>query len=106
VQYFTPDPWFRLALSAARLTLEAQMLVGVRLLRIATGGVAALPEMGRMVPEKVDALFEAQRITFFSVAGGQPERAPAKVVRMYRRRVEANRKRLGKPTGIEPRRTS
>jgi hypothetical protein len=105
VQYFIPDPWFRLALSAAHLTLEAQILVSVRLLRIATGGVAALPEIGRMVPEKVDALLEAQRIALLSVAGGRPAQASAKVVRMYRRRVKANRTRLGKLAAIEPRRT-
>jgi len=46
-----------------------------------------------MVP--VDALLEAQRIALLSVAGGRPAHAPAKVVRMYRRRVKADRTRLG-----------
>jgi hypothetical protein len=105
VPYFAPHPWFRLAVSAAHLAFEAQTLVGLRLLRIATGGVAALPEIGRMVPEKVDALLEAQRIALFSIAGGELARAPARQVRMYRRRVKANRTRLDKPAAIKDWRT-
>ena len=103
--YFNPHPWFQLGVSAARLTAEAQALMGLRLMRIATGVVAALPEIGRMIPEKIDALLEAQRIALSSLARGQPAGAFARQVRMYRRRASANRTRLRKSVAIEHRST-
>lgn len=105
MQHVTPHPRFRLAPSATRLTVEAQTLVGLRLLRIATGSVAALAEIGRIVPEKVNALLEAQRIALLSVRRGPAAWAPGKLVRMYRRRGKANRRRLDKPTTMLHRRT-
>jgi hypothetical protein len=95
--FFSPTPWFRLSLSVVRLGLEVQALIGLRLFRIATGGVAALPETARMVPEKAAALAEANRIVALGAASGRSDQSCAKVVRMYRKRVGANRTRLRKP---------
>ena len=79
------------------LALEAQALIGLRLFQMATGSVPALAEASRMVPEKLDALAEAQRIVALSAITGQPCTAPARVVRLYRDRVKANKTRLSKP---------
>jgi hypothetical protein len=95
--FFSPAPWLQLSVSVFRLGVEAQALVGLRLFRIATGGVGAVAETGRMVPEKVAALVEANRIVALGAASGGTGQSCAKVVRMYRKRVGANRTRLRKP---------
>src|SRR5215203_5059426 len=94
------DLWFRpsmqLSLDLLRLAFEAQNLISLRLFRMATGGVPALPEALRMVPEKVSALAEAQALVATSAVEGRPQRAPKRVVNDYRRRVAANKRRLMK----------
>jgi hypothetical protein len=71
----------------ALLGLEAQRVVGLRLMRIGAGGAAAQAEIQRMLVEKAAAMFEAMDIL---ATGGSPE----KVVRRYRTRVRANERRL------------
>ena len=88
--------YFQLSINTLRLTLEAQALIGLRLFRIATGAVPALAECSRMVPEKGAALVEAQRIVALGAATGRSASVPAKVVRLYRGRVRANKKRHSK----------
>jgi hypothetical protein len=83
-------------MSTLRLGLEAQALIGLRLFRIFTGGVPAFAECSRMIPEKTAALADAQRIVAVGAATGRPQASPAKVVRLYRGRVSANKKRLSK----------
>ena len=83
-------------MNTLRLALEAQALIGLRLIRIATGGVPALAECSRMMPEKAAALVEAQRIVALGAATGRSQSAPAKVVRLYRGRVSGNKRRLSK----------
>ena len=75
---------------AARLTA----LSGLRLFKMATGGVPAGPEALRMVPEKITALIDAQVLITTSVLSGRPDLAPAQVVALYRERVSDNEQRL------------
>ena len=81
--------WLALTTDAARLAMEAQQVVGLRLLRIAAGGVAAQTEATRMCTEKAFASAEAMA----SVATGGSAR---KIVRRYRTRVKANARRLSR----------
>jgi hypothetical protein len=72
---------------ATMLALEANAVIGLRLLKIAHGGVDAAQEVDLMVQEKVDAAAEAMTTL---VGGGSVEA----VLAGYRRRVAFNAERL------------
>ena len=79
-------PWLRLASDATLLAMEAQTVIGMRLGQIAMGrGTAAEAQL--MVTEKMLALAEAS-VTL--ATGGSAH----KVVKAYRRKVQANSRRL------------
>ena len=81
--------WMRLTGDMALLGMEAQRVIGLRLMRIAAGGRGARFESGRMITEKIAA---AQEAAATLMAGGSPE----KVVRRYRTHVRKNRTRLSR----------
>jgi hypothetical protein len=81
--------WLAMTADGARLAMEAQQVIGLRLLRIAAGGAAAQAEITRMMTEKAFASAEAMT----TVAMGGSAR---KVVRRYRTRVKANARRLSR----------
>jgi len=89
--------WFRLSTDIALLGLEAQRVIGLRMMRLAAGGAAAEAEAMRMVLEKAAAFVEA---TATIAAGGSSH----KVVRRYRSHVRANARRLGRPKRASKRR--
>jgi len=88
------NPAAKLSCEALRLGCEAYSLIGLRLFKMATGGVPALPEALRMVPEKITALIDAQVLIAASVMSGRPDLALGRVVALYRDRVSANEQRL------------
>ena len=70
------------------LAFEAQQVIALRIVRLALGGpTVAARETRRMVSEKAVAAVETG---LHLAAGGSPH----KVVRHYRRKVQANRDRL------------
>jgi hypothetical protein len=71
---------------ATMLALEANAVIGLRLLKIAHGGVDAAHEVNLMVQEKIDAAAEAMT----TLLGGGVET----VLVGYRRRVAFNAERL------------
>ena len=79
--------WFSLAVDATLLAIEAQQVVGLRLMKIASGGAAAQAEIQRMLTEKSTAAAETGILV---AAGGSPRQ----VVKRYRSRVKANARRL------------
>jgi hypothetical protein len=79
--------WMKLALDTSMLALEAQQVIGLRLMKLALGGPMATREANRMVAEKVIALGESAA----KVATGSTTRS---VVKGYRKKVRANRRRL------------
>ena len=54
------NPVAQLSCEALRLGCEAYSLIGLRLFKMATGGVPAMSEALRMAPEKITALIDAQ----------------------------------------------
>jgi hypothetical protein len=72
---------------ATMLALEANSVIGLRLIKIAHGGVDAAQEVHLMVQEKVEAGAEAMA----TLAGGGSVEA---VLAGYRRRVAFNAQRL------------
>jgi len=76
------------------LAMEAQQVIALRLMKLAAGGKAAKPEARRMVAEKVAAAQTAAGLMTAAALRGAPDGGADAVVRMLRRRVRANRKRL------------
>ncbi len=81
--------WLTMGTELAMLGLESQMVIGQRMAMFMLGGPKAAAEAQRMVSEKVKAAGEAAATI---ALGGTPQ----KVVRDYRRKVQANHRRLGK----------
>jgi len=81
--------WLKLTNDMALLGLEAQQVIGLRLMRIAAGGRGARFENERMVTEKIAA---AQQAAVTLMTGASPE----KVVRRYRTHVHKNKTRLSR----------
>lgn len=81
--------WMDLAFTSARLCQEAQVVVALRVMRLARGGVAAQREAERMAVEKGVALAESMMTL---ATGGTMH----KVVRRYRSKVRGNKRRLSR----------
>ena len=87
-----PRLWF----DCWRAGLEARQVIGLRLAKLAGGGAGATAEGQRMVREKVTAAIEAQQAAATAVLTGNILQIPTRTVAIYRRKVRANRKRLGR----------
>ena len=90
------NPWVRLGLDSLRLSAEAQGVIALRMMTLASGGPAAAAEAELMVAEKLRAAAETQAQVFTSVLTGSGHLAPARAVAAYRRKVRANRRRLAR----------
>jgi hypothetical protein len=77
-------PW-----QAFRLALESNRVIALRMAKLAAGGKRARGEASRMVTEKIGAAWGAG-VTMMT--GG----SSAKVIRQYRKRVAANKRRLSR----------
>ena len=89
-------PWLRLGLDAWSLGLESSAVIGLRTLKLAGGGPAADAESRRMVEEKIRAGLEWQALALTGGLGLTPQRAAARTLVHYRRKVRANQRRLRK----------
>jgi hypothetical protein len=91
------NPWLALGMKAFQLTVEAQTVIALRMLRLAAGGARMEAEAARMVSEKVLAAGEAQAAaTAAAMRGSKSHVVAGKVLRAYRKRVKANRRRLSR----------
>jgi len=91
------NAWARLAMQVAVTGFEAQSVMALRFTSLAAGGARAQSEARRMVTEKVMALGEAQSAaTVAAIKGAKGPRVATKVLRVYKRRVRKNRRRLTK----------
>lgn len=93
------NPWLALSAQATLLGWDAQRVIALRLLRIAAGGARGRAEAQRMVTEKLAAAAEAQAAVASSALSGGAgggRRAAKKVLRIYGKRVRANRRRLSR----------
>ena len=75
--------------SLTMLAIDANHVVGMRVMKLMVGGRGARREAQIMVSEKIDAAFEANASLMAGASGDE-------IVRRYRRRVAANAKRLGR----------
>ncbi len=88
--------WKRSLFGPAMLAMEAQQVIALRMAKLAMGGPGALSEASRMVTEKMNASASAANMMTLAMAKGTPGGGSDQVVRMLRRHVRANRKRLTK----------
>ena len=82
-------------MDAWALGMEASTVVGLRVAKMAMGGAAAGDEAQRMVSEKIQSTLELQAALMTGRLGTTPLAGTQKVLRHYRRKVKANRRRLG-----------
>jgi len=91
------NPWLDLSFKAFHLGIEAQSVVARRMLRLASGGARAEAEAHRMVSEKAVAAIEAQAVTTAAALAGHKGHVVAgKALRVLRKRVRANKRRLSR----------
>ena len=88
--------WMKLAMDSWSLGLEASTVVGMRMVKLSQGGPAAAAEAERMVREKIHAAADFQRLAFTGALGATSESAATKTVSDLRKKVRANRRRLGR----------
>ena len=86
-------PWNGFAQNAMFL-MDCQIVISLRLMKIAAGGPAAAGEVTRMVVEKFSTFADAQWDAAAAFPAGGLAGATAAAQRRYRRRVAANRRRL------------
>ena len=75
--------------SSAILAVEANHVVGLRMMKLMRGGRGARREAKLMISEKIDAAAKAGASLMAGASGDE-------IVRQYRKRVAANAKRLRK----------
>ena len=91
------NPWLDLSFKAFQLGLETQSVVALRMMRLASGGARAQTEARRMVSEKAAAAVEAQvAATAAAVAGHRDHVIAGKALKVFRKRVRANKRRLSR----------
>lgn len=91
------NSWFTIARDTARMALDAQNVVALRMARFAQAKNFDWAEAHRMTAEKVHALAEAQLAAALSMlTGGKAPAIAHKTVRIYGKRVRANQRRLSR----------
>ncbi len=81
---------------AFKMSFAANQVIGLRLLKIATGGAHGKRESELMFSEKIEAAAEASLAAATSMATGQPHRAAEHALAVYTKRVNGNLRRLTK----------
>ena len=88
------NPWHAY-IRTAQVGWDANVVVAMRLMRLAAGGALAQREAQRMVAEKVTAIAEAQAAAVAKmIMGGGMAAAIKSASAVYRRKVRANQRRL------------
>jgi len=75
--------------------MDTQRVIALRMMRFAAGGLAGQNELRCMITEKIAAVGEAQTVAGFAMMSGQKDSVIAKkVLRVFEKRVRANKRRL------------
>lgn len=91
------NQWLPLVFKTMQLGFEAQSVIALRAMRFATGGTRVQTEARRMFTDKIAAGVEAQAAAASAIASGRRDTVVAgKVVRVFKRRVRANKQRLSR----------
>lgn len=87
--------WRNLNASLWALSVESAAVIGLRAFRIGLGTAGSHAEQVRMVREKVQAAADLQAKAWRGELGASPLAIASNSINHYRRRVRANRRRLG-----------
>jgi hypothetical protein len=91
------NPWFSVTLKTIQLGVEAQNVIALRMMRLAAGGATAQTEVRRMIADKMAAGIEVQAAAASGVTSGQKDTVVAgKILRVLKKRVHANKRRLSR----------
>lgn len=91
------NPWFALTFKTVQLGLDAQSVIALRMMQLASGSAGSKAELSRMVTEKAAAIVESQVAAAAAVITGRKDHVVAgKVLNVFRKRVRANRRRLSR----------
>ena len=91
------NPWFALTFKTMQLGFDAQSVIALRMIRLASGGAKTKAEMSRMMIEKASAVAEAQVSATAAVMAGRKDHVVAgKALNVVRKRVKANKRRLSR----------
>jgi hypothetical protein len=89
------NPWLALTFKTMQLGLDAQNVIALRMLRLATGDVAQ--NEARVVADEVKAAAEVQEPEISAIMTDRKDTVVAdKVLRVSKRRVRANKRRLSR----------
>lgn len=92
------NPWIALTLRTFQLGLEAQSVIALRMIRLASGDARGQAELNRMVIEKFAAIVEAQAAATTALMNGHKDHVVARrALTVYRKRVRENKRRLSRP---------
>ena len=72
-------------MDAALLAMEAQHVIGLRIMKLALGGPAAEAEMRHMIEEKMTATATATTLMSAAAMQGRPDQGADDVVQMLRK---------------------
>lgn len=86
--------WTQAGIDAWALGIEASTVIGLRMAKMASGGDITGAEARRMIAEKIDSAIDLQSAMLTGNLGTNPLEGTQKVLRHYRRKVSANRRRL------------
>ncbi|UUL83995.1 hypothetical protein OKW76_05825 [Sphingomonas sp. S1-29] len=87
--------WTQASIDAWTLGAEASTVIGMRMAKMAVGGAAADKEAQLMVSEKMQAMAELQMQMLTGGLGTTALSGTQKTLKHYKKKVAANRKRLG-----------
>lgn len=96
------NPWLSLAYKTAQMSMEAQGVIALRMMKLAVGGPAAKAEIETMLSEKATAFGLAQLamaqgfMTHGFMTNADQAVTARKVLGIYKRRVSANSRRLSR----------
>jgi hypothetical protein len=88
--------WSKMVFDAARLSANIPAVIGLRMAKLAQGGVSAKRESKRMLDEKLKTALEANADAVQNIVLGKAGRVPGRVLALYQKRVANNLRRLSK----------
>jgi hypothetical protein len=88
--------WASIGFDTWLLGFEAASVIGLRTLKMAAGGTAAMREADLMIREKLESTAQLHARAATGTLGRTPADATRSTVAYYRKKVRANRRRLAR----------
>lgn len=84
-----------MAFQGSMLAMESSQVIALRLAKLAMGGPDVQREAELMVSEKLETLADCGALMVKAAMVGKHDLGADKMMQLYRRKVRANRRRLG-----------